>query len=226
MEQIIRNLTDIDVLKNIRKKDFDILLNSANVKDYPKGHPIFATDDFANIVHIIKKGRVKIFLLTKWGEEVILLILGPGDLFGFSSIYAEGKRFVSAASLEDTILWNVPSKIFENIIKKNPEFAWEIIKMIGLRLCYFRNVIEDLATKNIKGRLAKILLDLVKKSGIPQTSGILINVPLRHEDIGNMIGASRQKVTTFLNIFEKEKLIKKKRRQIVILDKEGMENLI
>ena len=217
---------ELDILKRLTKEESEVLLDSLVTEKYTKGRVIFESDDPAKLIYIIREGKVKTFTITEFGEEVILLIFGQGDLFGFSSIYGQGKRFVFAAAIEDTVLYGIPIKIFENTFKTNPEFAFEVFKMVGLRLCYFRKVVEDLATRNAKSRLAKILMEFVEKSGIPSLSGTFIGVALSHEDIGNIISVSRQKVTTLLNIFEKEKLIKKRRKQIFILDKKGLADLI
>jgi len=86
--------------------------------------------------------------------------------------------------------------------------------------------IEDMAFRDVTGRLSKLILKLAEEFGEETARGIRINIKLTHRDIGNMIGVSRETTTSTLNSFKKNKLIDFSRRYITVLNKDGLEGLL
>lgn len=217
----VQRLKGIRLLEGLTKEARDIVLRSCSTVEYPKASTIFETGDHADIVYLILSGKVKLFIVTEDGNEVILSILGPEELFGLSAICGKDCRFVSASALYRTLLLCIPKRAFERAIRKDAGFAMDMIRTAGLRLIWLRNAILDLATARVETRLAKALLQLANKSDIPEHT----DIRLSHEELGNFVHASRQKITATLNIFEEQGLINKRRRHITILDERGLENV-
>lgn len=230
MHERILNLSEIQILKAISNEDLIELLNSSTTNKYTGRSIIYETGDPARFVYMIKKGKVKLFINSECGKEIIIGIIEAGDTFGFGPIYGQHKKPCSAAALMDTILCVIPYVIFESLIKRNSLIGLEIIRSMGSRIHYFQCVIEDLLTKNLQSRLAKVLLELSDKSGFSSPSQRMSSpqegIMFSHEELGNLISGSRQKVTTALNIFENQGLIKKARKMIIVLERERLQALI
>lgn len=127
----------------------------------------FFSDEPSQSVYLVKKGQIKLFRTTADGREIILDILGPGEIFGELALAGETSRSHSAEALEDGLVCILPRKIFEGLARRHPEFAFRIIKLIGLRFRALESRVEDLAFQNVHDRLLFTLGNLAKKHGIP-----------------------------------------------------------
>lgn len=230
MHQRTLELSEIDVFRKISRDDFLELLSASMSTKYSKGSIVFKLGDPARFIHIVKKGEVKLFMTTESGKEIIVAINEPGDLFGFGPLYGEYRKTASAAAVKDSILCNAPYRVFEGIVRRNPQFAMEIIGILGLRIRHFHIVMEDLVSRNVQSRLARALLELADRSSLSPLgrgrSALQESIILSHEELGNLVSASRQKITTALNTFERKGLLQKSRKQIMILDRKGLKAMI
>lgn len=217
----VQQLKGISLLGGLTKEARDVVLGSCRTLEYPKAKTIFEAGDPADLVYLIISGKVKLFINTEEGDEVILSILGSEELFGLAALCGIDSRFISACALNRTLLLCIPKRAFERAIRKDAGFAMDMIRTVGLRLIWLRNAILDLATARVETRLAKALLQLANKSGIPEHT----DIRLSHEELANFVHASRQKITATLNVFEEQGLITKTRRHITILDEKRLENI-
>lgn len=195
-------------------------------KRFHKGEIICHLDDPCEYIYILLKGTAKVYLLTIDGREQILAIRQPGNIIGLTAIFGWKKRLSYVAALDDVEILSVRSEDLRQFIMSEMHTAVLIINILVARLHHSRMIIEDLSTKNVRKRLINFFLNLANDIGVETSEGIIINLPLTHEQISQIVASSRQTVTLMINDLAKSKLLTKRRNKIIILDIKGLQNLI
>jgi len=198
----------------------------STINKFKKGQLVCSVGDLCEYIYILKKGTIKVFLLTSDGKETILAIRQPGDIIGLTAVFGWPRRVSYVAALTNVEVLKVRTKDMRNIILNNSKLAESIIKILCARLHHSRRLIYDLSTKNVQDRLVRFILDLADDVGVKNDDGILINVELTHEQISQMIATSRQSVTVILNDLESKKIIKKGQKKITVYDPNALLRLI
>ncbi len=147
-----------------------------------------------------------------------MIILGPGEMY---SRHSEG----TVTALEDTEIWQVSMADFRRMLIENPQLPLRLIRILGGILRETNNAIQNLVFRGVSSRLARFLLRQAAEWGKQGPNGIVIPLPLTHEDVANLIGSSRQTVTSTLRRFEQDGIILINRKYIIIKDYDRLEEL-
>ncbi|WP_291403012.1 Crp/Fnr family transcriptional regulator [Daejeonella sp.] len=211
---------NFDLMKTLPTRELMRLNSSTKMTEASKKCIIYFPDESSNSVYLIKQGKVKISRISEEGKEIIIAILGPGEIFGESAITEKGlKRDEFAEATEDTILCNMFSELIQELMENDPSFGFRITKIIGFRLKRIQSRFESLIFKQSDERVKSFIKDLVIDEGQKNSNGeIELKLNLTHQDIGKLTATSRQTVTTVLNNLEKMNLITYGRSKIVVKD--------
>lgn len=182
---------------------------------------LFFAEEPSDDIYLVKEGRIKIMRINQEGREVILDILGPGEIFGELALIDEEYRSHSAEAVDDSLICIIRRKDFENILKRHPEMALRVLKLIGLRRRELEMRLEDLVFQPLAGRLALALLWQAQRHGVTEVDGN-IRIPLTQSDLANLIGASREAAAEQLKEMRTLGLIKTSYRTIRIIELEGL----
>ncbi len=167
-------------------------------------------------IFLIKKGRVKVSYFSEDGGEFIVTILKPGDIF---SRHSEAVL----TPLEKTDIWLVLTSDFKKILAAHPVVAMNLIRELGRIMRLMNNVVQDLAFREVSGRIAHLLLRETENSNADNP---MIDLGLTHEEIANMVGSSRQTVTGILNRMAQRNIIQLRRGAITIIDREALKKYL
>lgn len=178
---------------------------------------IFHRDQTGDALYIIETGKVRVFLPTESGEEFSIDVLGPGDVFGEMALLDGQPRSASAITLEDTAVHVLGHTEFQRHVAASPEFASALLAMLSRRIRHVLDNAEILASLDVYGRLARVLLDMAQRHGL-QDKGIVINVALTQQELATMVGATRERINRALATFKTQKLIEMRGRKIAVLD--------
>ena len=211
---------NFNLMKTLPIKELMKLNSSSKMTKAPKKQIIYFPEENSNSVYLIKKGKVKISRLSDDGREIIIAILGQGEIFGESAITDTGaKREEFAEATEDTILCNMFSEVIHDLMEKDSSFGLRITKIIGFRFKRIQSRFESLIFKPSDERVKCFIRDLAKDEGQKSDNGeIELRLNLTHEDIGKLTATSRQTVTTVLNNLEKKNIISYDRSRILVKD--------
>jgi len=159
----------------------------------------YSAGDRADTLYILKEGRIKITHLAEDGRELTIDIIEAGDIFGELTLAGEEERRTSAEALEDSFVCVITRKNFEDFIGTKPRLSLAITKWMGWRLRRIENRFENLIFKDVRARLTALLQDLAQKYGEEVEGGRKIAIRLSHQELANLIGATRETVTLELN---------------------------
>lgn len=214
---------NFNLMKALPIKELIKLNTNSKMREVPKKQIIYFPEESSNSVYLIKKGKVKISRLSEDGREIIIAILGQGEIFGETAIIdPSSKRDEFAEATEDTLLCSMFSEVIQNLMEKDPSFGLKITKIIGFRFKRIQSRFESLIFKASDERVKIFIKDLANEEGEKTGDGeIEIKLKLTHDDIGKLTATSRQMVTTVLNDLEKKNLITYDRNKILIKNING-----
>ena len=209
--------------------DDDNLLKIANIsseKTYSKKNIVFHEGDYGDALYIIKSGRIKIAKVAIDGREKTLTILKTGEFFGEMAILDDMPRSATAEAMDNDVkLLAISKNDFERLIIENPSIAIRIMKDLTKRIRQVNEQVQDLAFKDVHGRVASTLFSLLKAerdaSRMPNKHE-LNYLKMTHQDLANMVGSSRETVTRALNRLQDEGVISISHQQISILEIESL----
>jgi len=191
--------------------------------NYPKGHEVFSAGDTANHIYYIESGYVKIYRLNADGRKVnVGSMRNPGEIMGLAETLYESERTCFAGTMTDVLLYVVTYKDFLKLMTDNHYLSIKVARLLGARMREAESIIHELVCWQVPGRLALMLLKIGERCGIDTESGTLIKLRLTHEDIANMIGTSRQTVTSLINTFKQEQSITVEGKDIKIVNPEKL----
>ena len=150
------------------------------------------------------------------GREQIIRFAKPGDLIGYRSTIINESLCTSAKALQEASLCFIPSNIFIQIVKENQAFSMHLIKLSCKELGEANNYILDMAQKNVKERLAEVLLLLKDTFGLDNDN--VLKVLLTRKEIANIVGTATESVIRLLAEFKKDKIVELKGKRIKLIN--------
>src|SRR5690348_9761617 len=172
-----------------------------DVSKYSKKEVIFAQGDEADAVFYIKKGKVKVAVLSKQGKEAIVALLGADEFVGEGCLIGQPKRLATASAMTECETMRVEKTEIQRVIHDEPAFSQMFISHILARNARVEEDLVDQLFNSTEKRLARLLLLLANfgKEGRPEP----ILAKISQETLAEMIGTTRSRVSHFMNKFRK-----------------------
>jgi CRP/FNR family cyclic AMP-dependent transcriptional regulator len=220
MEDKMLLIRNYDLWCQLRDGEYHDLKIEHRFMEVPKGEYIYFEAYNHNKLYFIKEGYIKIGYIDKEGRERVKEIIQKGELFGQFTLEKNNLNGEFAMAYKDKVsLCAFTIEDFEKLLKQRPELALKYSKQVGAKLRQIENRLVNLLNKDVRTRLLHFLWQLVQQKLIENTpEGFCIPNYLTHEDIANLIGSSRQTVTTLINELETEHILSYDRQQICFLD--------
>ena len=219
-------LKNIRLFDGISPSDMQEMEKITRMEEVKKRQPLYLTGDPSRNVYLLKRGRVKIANTAPSGKEVTFDILEPGEVFGELDAMEDAPRSTSAEALDDALICVIPRKDFDQYLAMHPTVMFKLTKLIGLRLKKIQSRVEDLVFRDVPARLAHLLSELSKTDGVADKQGIRLKVKLTHQEMANLIGCSRETVSTTMGQFRDNGLIHMDGRTITIVNEKGLSKLL
>jgi len=188
-------------------------------KQYLKGAAIFHEGDPGIGFYLVANGKVKIFKASFDGKEQILHIFGPGEPFGEVAVF-HGLPFpANAESLTDTELFFFPRTEFVALMAATPSLALNMLAVLSLRLRRFAAQVENLALKEVPGRLASHLRYLMVEQN--RRDKVVLDIP--KGQLASLLGTSAETLSRIFNRMTEEGLIRVEGKTIFILQPDELQ---
>ncbi|MBK8012747.1 MAG: Crp/Fnr family transcriptional regulator [Deltaproteobacteria bacterium] len=209
-------LQKVSLFQNVEKDELDRIASLLAPRECAKDTQIVAQDERGDAMYIIAKGRVKVVLYGDNGREVILNILKSSEFFGEMALLDDLPRSATVIAVEDSTVLILKRDQFAEHIRKSPTTALNVMAELSRRLRRADEIIGNLATLDVYGRVAHIMIDLAKKDGEEVEEGILIRERPTQQDIASMIGTSRETVSRVLSEFQRRGFVEMRGREILL----------
>ncbi|MDX8411191.1 MAG: Crp/Fnr family transcriptional regulator [Mariprofundaceae bacterium] len=211
-----------DFFANLPQDFYAVLDKESRMLECRRGRSLYLPGDPANQVYILKQGLVKISKLTEDGKKVTLEILSPGTIFGGLPGKGSGGQEELAEVMDDGLICVLSRRDFEYLMERFPMLYARLSKLVGLRLAKIEQKLSDLLFKDIEHRLAQLFLELIKEFGVDDARGKLIRVKLTHQEVANLIGATRESVSVNIGAWRRSGWLITDGKRFILPDAEGL----
>jgi len=194
---------------------------------YPKGSLLFVEGEQPRGVFIICSGRVKLTTSSTEGKTLIVKIAEEGEVLGASATILGKTYEVSAETIEPAQVNFIKRDDFLKFLNTSPEACMHTAQQLSEKYHSAQREIRTLGlAQTTSEKLAKLILDWCERNGEPTPKGVRLKVLLTHEEIAQMIGTTRETVTRLLSDFKRKKIIDVKGSTLLVLQKEGLEDIV
>jgi CRP-like cAMP-binding protein len=198
--------------------DLDAFLNHASSRRVPQGETVFKQGQQAESFYLLFSGRLKVTQVTGDGQQFIVRVVHPGELFGFAKALQRTDYPGTAMAVTESLVLSWPSELWPQFVEQNGRLAVSAIETMGKQLEEAHSRIREMSTQEVERRVAHAILRLSLQAGRKEASGIQINFPISRQDIAEMTGTTLHTVSRILSAWEAKGLVEGGRQKILIRD--------
>ena len=192
------------------------VLQAAQPRKVARDGVLFQQGDPATTLYLLLAGRMRIQQVTPEGQQVLLRVVIPGEMFGGITLLKEALFPASARAVEDctALGWDLDTMV--GLMEQHPRLALNALGLMAARLETLQDRYRELATERVERRVARTLLRLTRQTGRRVEGGVLIDFPLSREDLAEMTGATLFTVSRILSGWERQGVIESGRQRVLI----------
>ena len=188
--------------------------NLATMRRFPRGQAVVLAGDESDFVYFVLTGSLKVAVSDEDGREVILCMLGQGELFGEMALFGEQPRSATVTSVLPSDLVLIAKQDFMLLMEKHFEISHRLMCNFAERLRTADRKIESLALMDVYGRVARLLLDMAEE----RNGERIVVRKITKQDIAKMVGASREMVSRVMKDLGLRGLIEECSRGVVLTE--------
>ncbi len=212
------------MLQHLDERTVEAMARQSALGSYGPGELLHQAGEAMDSVTFISRGRVKVYRMSREGKQQTIAILGPGDAFGEIGMVDKNPQDLYVEALNDVLVCRTTRDTFLRLCSRDPDLALRLAEAMGEKLQEARERIADFAFRDIRGRVAHLVLTLLERErrlgGDPALSRVVPG--LSHRELADVIGTRRESVTLALNSLEREGLIRFEGRTLVVEDDAGL----
>ena len=182
---------------------------------------VYLLEDKADSVYFIESGQIKLLMLSPEGKECVIAIYTAGDIFGESCLSGPVSRQETAVAMEETVLRQIPSVAFIAHLSSH-SLVEDFVRYLVDRVAEQDRFIANLITVDSEHRLGQTLLLLARKIGQLDARRTRIKHKITHEELSEMVGTTRPRITEFMRKFRDLGLIETSREHHLIIDEKRL----
>jgi CRP/FNR family cyclic AMP-dependent transcriptional regulator len=202
------------------------LAERGSLRRYRRNTYLFHQGDDSPEVFFLVDGRVEISSLSASGHRQLHTTLDSPQFFGELGVLGGMPRTAAALALEESSVWTVPGPAFLDFVTREPAASQAILRALARQVQSHEAFVEDLLFLDLKGRVAKRLLQLVAPSldELPRDGAVLPSV-VTHADLASLCGGSRENVTRILSDLQRRGYVEREGRRFVLRKISGLARL-
>lgn len=219
---VVRSLA---LFERMSDEDLDRLLAHATARRVPQGDAVFEQGQQAASFFLLLHGRLKVTQVTQDGQQIIVRVVHPGDLFGFAKALQRSDYPGTARAATESVILGWPTNLWPSFVEQNPRLAVSAMQTIGQRLEEAHTRIREMSTEEVERRVAHAVLRLSRQAGRKEEDGIRIDFPISRQDIAEMTGTTLHTVSRILSAWEARGLVEGGRQKLLVRDMNGLSAL-
>ncbi len=193
------------------------LTRVAMLRHIPRHTVVLHVGDHTDNIYFVLSGALKVQVSDEEGREVILSMLGPGELFGEMGVLDDHPRSATVLAVESSEVVVIGKADFKQCLVENPDVSLFIMRNLTRRLRLADRNIESLALLDVYGRVARLLLEAAETVDGHK----VVTHKITKQDIAKMIGASREMVSRVMRDLMAQGLILERDGQLILVDLEA-----
>lgn len=218
----IQLLAQSPLFQGLSPTELQAALRSARRRQVRREAFFFQQGDPASALYVLTAGRVRLTQVTPEGDQVILHLVHPGEMFGGIAVLGDATYPVSAQALEDcqALAWDGEGMV--RLMERTPRLALNALRLLAGRVQELQDRVRELATERVERRVARTLLRLTRQAGRKVEGGVLIDLPLSRQDLAEMTGTTLFTVSRVLSRWEQQGLVEAGRERVLIRFPHGL----
>lgn len=219
-------LSELTLFAGMSEADIAAIGHATTMTHCVRGQQILSPDDPPDRIHIIKKGRVRVFRMTPDGKQLTLDIFEKGTILGDMGLLGQDRLPEAyAEAIDDGVICTITPDELRKLIERFPVIGVNVIRHLSRRLQAAERELEAMAYQRVDQRLARKLLDLAQRFGVTTERGTLIQARLTQQELAEMVGTTRETLAHTLADFRRRDLLDTSHHQVVIRDAERLADL-
>lgn len=198
--------------------DLADILSTANSRRYATGTAVFEQGQTAEQFFVLLHGRLRVTQVNAEGQQTIVRMVNPGDLFGIAKALRRTDYPGTATAVMESIALAWPMASWDVILERHPTLAINAMQTMGQRLQEAHAKVRELSTEEVERRVAHTVLRLASQSGRKEATGVRIDFPVSKQDIAEMTGTTLHTVSRILTAWEAAGLVEGGRQKLLVKD--------
>ena len=210
MDSEIKLLKNAMFFKDLSDQELKLFLSIMNRRKLTDRTILFLQGDPITHIYIATAGKIKIFRNDQAGKEQVLHFKQHGDLFPHVGFFRQGHYPAHAQAIEDSEVFSIAIKDFEQVLMSNPSLSIKLFRMLGDQIVNLQQRLEELALRSANERILLLLLRLCETHGsvIGKEGWVKLNTRFKNADLANMIGTSRESVNRMISQLRKDDAVR------------------
>ena len=216
-------LRELELFSGLSDADIAAIGHATTMTHCRPGQVILSPDDPPDRIHIIKKGRVRVYRVTPDGKQLTLDIYEKATILGDMRLLGQDRVAEAyAETIDAAVICTITPDELRRLVERHPIIGVNIITFLSRRLQEAERELEAMAYQRVGQRLARKLLDLGQRFGVETVRGTLIQARLTQQELAEMIGTTRETLAHTLSDFRRRDLLDTAHHQVVIRDAERL----
>ena len=224
-KRVVQILRKCPVLSDAPQDILTKLAANARTQSYRARQVVYLPGDSAATIHFIASGRVKVSKVTHDGKELTLAYRTNGDFFGETCLLEGGPREEMVEAMEDTTGVELERAGLDRLLASHASVSYPFARALIDRWRSLQAKVEQLVFKDVGSKLAELLLRLGSEHGVEHRRGLVLGLKITHQEMANLIGATRETVSLTLSQFKRKGFIHTEGRKVILADREGLRSL-
>lgn len=215
----------LHLFRQMDPADLTRLMARATTLRVPAGEVVFEQGRTAHSFYLLLHGRLKVTQVTHDGQQIVVRVVHPGDLFGFARALARTDYPGSARAAVESIVIAWPMADWDAVVEDNPRLAINAMQTIGQRLDEAHTRLREISTQEVERRVAHAVLRLAEQAGRVEPGGTRIDFPITRQDVAEMTGTTLHTVSRLFSAWEGQGLVKGGRQKLTVTDIDGLRRI-
>ena len=220
-----RLLANVSIFSSLDERSLDALVRATSTRRLDTGEVLFRKGEPGRQLYGVLTGRLKASAAGADGKEIVFSVCDPGEVIGEIALLDSNPRSATIVALEPSLLLVLDRRDFLPFLERHPRVAIELAELLAARLRRLSELAEDSVLLALRARLAKKLVSFSRRYGRPTPEGVQIDLPFSQQELGDMVGTSRESINKQLRAWQEEGLLVSSRGRITLRDAAALEAL-
>ncbi len=216
-------LRKVPLFETFSDVDLEHLSRCLRPQRLKKKQSLFRKGDEGTALYIVGKGRIKVVLPSRVGEEVIVAIFSEGDFVGEMSLVDKKPRSADAVAMEESEVYVLNRADFLSLLRKSENAINCVLCCLSGRLRKTDELLGDASFLTVSAKLSKKLLEMGREFGLKDNGVVRIGLRLTQQDISDLVGTTRESINKELGVLRDKGLVSTDRGYMELLDVERLE---
>ena len=200
-----------------------VLAAGSAPRRYRHGEVVVGQGQAVTCLRLVVSGAIRLSAVVRSGREVVVGLLGPGEVFGEVALLGGGPSPVRAQAVgTETAVVAIPLETLREIVLHRPATAEELLRLVANRLHHTAVALEQTLAHDVPARVSLRLRDLAHRHGTADGNGVALPPRLTQDELGRMVGATRESVNRTLSSLAARGLVRVEDRRYVLPDPEAL----